>query len=249
MLVLCMDYDGGLVESGHPGVKRRNLQAIKKWRKAGNVFVLMTGRNISVLRQKFPQWAEEVDFMVTDGGGAIFKNNRKPLEVQPLDQGLVLCIERLAGMNVQPAYYTVKGYGIDYPLKLDLIKLRLWFLTEKEALIAKGKLEAHFDSRIQVLPWFRKGYSPLPGVDLSQFAGFLDIVSSGAGKQNAVKRIAKRLGVDSANIITVGNDYNDVAMLRAYQGYAVDGSDIEVVQAAQGRTIASAVHLIRRIML
>lgn len=247
-MLLCADFDGTLNIHDCPEAFERNLQAVRRWREAGHDFGLTTGRNMSVLKQIFPNWPNEVDFVVTDNGGAIFGHEDEPWRVQSLKRGMISCVERLAGANAQPAYYTVFGYGIRYPEELDVIKLRLWFLSIQEALTVRGKLETQFEEKIQVLPWLRQGYSPLEGVDLSQYAGFLDIVSMKAGKQNAIEFVADKWEIAPTEVLTVGDDYNDLAMLRKFHGYAIDGSDFEVVQAARGRTTASAADLIDMLM-
>lgn len=247
-MLLCADFDDTLNVHGCPEVFKRNLRAVRRWRELGHNFGLTTGRNMSILRQIFPNWQQQVDFVATDNGGAIFSHEGELWQTRPLESGMIASIERLAGANVQPAYYTAFNYGIQYPKESEVIKLRLWFLSPQEALTAKGKLEHQFGNKIQVLPWLRQGYSPLPGVDLSQYAGFLDVVSAWSGKQNAIKFVAERQNISEMEIFTVGDDYNDLAMLWRFQGYAIIGSDFEVVQAAQGRTVASVADLVKSLL-
>lgn len=62
---------------------------------------------------------------------------------------------------------------------------------------------------------------------------FLDVVSNGASKGNALLNIASELGIDCGHVIAVGDNMNDIPMLKAAGiSYAVRNAGPEVKAAA-----------------
>lgn len=246
-MLLFSDFDGTLRDPNDPRVLDSNLSALENWRAAGNYACLITGRNYSAFSRILPEWKNYFCYLVTDNGGAIFDQGGELIATCAFPENLIQEVLISLPHDVLPVYYYPDHFTVTPRPKSSPIKLRLWF-HELDDLWSKQR---YFESGIfhlKSLPWPKPGFSTLPGVDLSQYCGFLDLVPENSGKEIAAKRITAILSVPREEIISIGDDYNDIALLNSFTGYAIDFSPSEVIQAASGRTIANVSTLIAHIL-
>lgn len=242
-MLICSDFDGTLRQKD-PHVLAQNLQAVKEWRTAGNLFAIVTGRNHAVVDQILPDWQNLVDYLVMDNGGAIFSNHDQLIYVNELERRLIRQIQSLVCDRATPLSYSPYRCSIELMLSETAVKLRLWFRTERHFYIYQERIQAQAWP-IKILPWIGAGFSKLPSsANTSQFFGFLDIVPADSGKECAIAQLINQEDHYIDHVITVGDDYNDIAMLKTFQGYAISGSPQSVIAAAQGRTVSSVAKLI-----
>lgn len=247
--IIFSDFDGTLKQN-EPEILAQNLRAVQEWRHAGNLFIIVTGRNRAVLDQILPNWQNLVDYVIMDNGGAIFSNTDELIYVNELPRRLVYKIQSLVCDRALPLSYSPNRSSIELMLTEKAIKLRLWFQTEQRFRTYKDRIKQQ-GWPIKILPWIGAGFSKLPsGASTEKFFGFLDIVPEDSGKECAIAQLINLMSWSYApdNIITIGDDYNDIAMLSTYQGYAIHGSPPEVVTAARGRTIPSVASLIHDLL-
>lgn len=242
-MVLFSDHDGTFASKDDPTVLSGNLLAVHHWRNRGHKFVIVTGRNHAVINDILPNWQEYVDYLIMDNGGAIFSQQDQLVHIFQLKRSLIRDIQSFVCDRALPISYSAERCSIELLLGEKAIKLRLYFKSQTWF----ERYQAHLEAKnwpIKVLPWPKPGFSKLPsGKDPSQFYGFLDIVPQNSGKECAIQWLIDTQ-YPTEQIITVGDDYNDIAMLSQYQGFAITGSPTEVVTAAQGRTVKSVAELI-----
>lgn len=246
-MLLCTDFDGTLRIPETPATLDANLLALTKWREAGNYACLITGRNYSVLPDILPEWRVFFDYLVTDNGGAIYDHQGDLVITNPFPKNHIETVLAVIPSDILPVYYYPNHYTINPYPRHQPIKLRLWF-HDLDELWSKHR---YFESSVfflKSLPWPKPGYSPLPGVDLSQYCGFIDLIPSNSGKEVAAKRVADLLSISASEIISAGDDYNDLALLSTFRGYAVHSSAPEVLQAASYRSVISVAELISRLL-
>lgn len=248
-MILCTDFDGTLRNLNDTSVLSTNLDSIQSWRAAGNQTYLITGRTHAVLEEILPNWVSYFDYVATDNGGAIFDQNDHLLTSFPFCNSVVENILAIIPKEVLPVFYYPHTHDINRLLDQPPIKIRLWFHTLAELWAEHHFLSANF-SEIKSLPWPKPGFSQLPNVDLSQYQGFIDLVPKTSGKENAITNLSiftttnSKIQFTYSNIITIGDDYNDIAMLKSFESYAIDTAPPEVIQAASGRTVHSVSELI-----
>lgn len=242
-MLLCTDFDGTLRIPDDPTALDANLSALTEWRAAGNYACLITGRNYSVFPKILPAWKNYFDYLATDNGGAIYDRQGDLIITNPFSETQVKTILAIIPSTVLPVFYYPNFFTANPYPSLPPVKLRLWFRNLDE-LWSKHR---YFESSVfylKSLPWPKPGYSQLPGVDLSQYCGFIDLVPIDNGKEVAAQRVADLLSTPPSKVISAGDDYNDIALLKAFRGYAVHSSLSEVIQAASGRSVASIAELI-----
>lgn len=242
-MTICSDFDGTLNNAHNPNVLKKNLQAIQTWRAHNYQFVVVTGRNHAVLKKILPHWQNQIDYIITDNGGAIFSNQDQLLYVCELPLQLIRQIKNLVCDQAVPIVYSPELCTIELMLGETAIKLRLYFRTQRQYERYQAQITAQ-NWPIQILPWPKPGFSKLPGgTDPSQFYGFLDIVPQVSGKENAIAQLANLVQLSSP-ILTIGDDDNDINMLTRYHGYAITGSQPQVLTATEGRNVNSVADLI-----
>ena len=72
MKIIASDYDGTLNEGGVGEEKRI---AIRKWREAGNLFGIVSGRGIGNIVGLAKEDVIECDFLLGDNGASVAKGN------------------------------------------------------------------------------------------------------------------------------------------------------------------------------
>lgn len=228
--LLVMDVDGTAVCDDYSlGFKSR--KAIEEARNAGHIIVFVTGRReFDMLTMKEDQWC--ADYHILNTGGKIMRcedkkvlyNDLIPPEVcrklitHCLDQELQLQI--CSGLTWQVTKMTEQT--MDYAKDVGIIPEIIRSLADVnwqnglEGFMATQDLNgvaAYIDEQIPEVYY------------VNSEPGCIDIMANGVSKWNGITILAEYLQISYKDIITVGNYYNDIDMLRnAAVGIAVANS-------------------------
>lgn len=71
------------------------------------------------------------------------------------------------------------------------------------------------------------------------YCAFVDTMSAKAGKYNAIRRLCEKF--PNERVITVGDDTNDLAMIKNYDGYAIHNSVPEVLEIVNPTHVVDSV--------
>ncbi len=206
-MILCSDFDSTLKQED-PLIFEENLRAIKTWRSAGNLFVIITRHNHAVLNQILPNWQSLVDYIIMDSGGAIFSNQNELVHINELSRSLIRKIQSLVCDRATPISYSPYRCSIELMLTETAIRLRLWFKTEPRFRSCKSRIGAQ-DWPVKVLSQIGTDFSTLPsGASTERFYGFLDIVPTSSGKDEAIAQLISIIGAEEQTIIIDNNSYN-----------------------------------------
>lgn len=102
-----------------------------------------------------------------------------------------------------------------------LVQVSLGFDGRREAFGQGARLRRDLEGRARVL----------------SSLSLADVIAPCAGKEGGVALAARHFGWNPARILAAGDDGNDLAMLAAFQGYAIEGAGADVVAAAGGRVV------------
>ncbi len=245
MKILGSDFDGTLNVGG---IDEAKCEAIRTWRRAGNLFGLVSGRGPAFLRwlqTTYP--ALELDFLVAYNGAFTVDACGNALDTVEcygvpaaeltatlMDWGCPFVF-----VNGEKSY-TVRRDGdplrdgecylSELPRDLPFFRqISVQLDTPAEAATVTRKLRDAYGSRLNPL----------------QNNICIDIVDPTVNKAEGLRRLAARLGGAEVDIIAVGDNLNDLDMLKAFPSYAMENGVEEVKQAA-GRTVKSVTELILR---
>lgn len=220
--LIASDYDGTLRQNGRDS--GRDFERIADWRRAGNIFGVVTGRG-----DCFPELAAQAGFeydflcccsgaLIFDAdGGKIYESSGgaeviegiTSLAVKRLARGIELCLFEDADGGRRFYQCSVRAADDDAARE---------FARETESLFA-GKLSP-----------YRNGCN-------------IDIVPFGVSKATGILAAARHFGAAREDITSIGDNFNDLPMLLEFGGYAVDSADAEIRDKV-GRTCAGVGELI-----
>ena len=204
--LIASDFDGTI---GTGGQLKKDIEAIEEFRRRGNLFGLVSGRNIAGLRKMRERTGVPVDFLMSDSGGTCYLGER-----------LLFCAQA--------------SKEVFWPLVSYL-------MSRRSGLVAVNRVDGsdmlyyrHSDGREEYTPrrseWTERSFP------------------KGRDKAVGVGELAGHFGVEKENIYVVGDNFNDLAMLRSYRSFAVANAPLEVQKCATMGVIPHVSDMIERVL-
>ena len=242
--LVAIDMDGTLLPTYMQGISKRNAQALKDAQQAGIAVAIATGRRTAFttplldglnLREDTPLITSNGAVVRTLGGEAI---DRCRLEAR-VARGLCGLLRKFGAM-VFTFDRPGRGALVVEDLTTTYGQIARWVEANRDAIQEVKPLEDALEDgddpiqgmvaggvrkmrkaekALKASPWsgacecIRTEY---PARDLS----ILDLLPVGVSKGWALMRLAERLGVDRAEVMAIGDNWNDVDMLE-YAGQGV----------------------------
>ncbi len=262
-LLLASDFDGTV---GVGGQLERDRAAITRFRAAGHLFGLVSGRNAAGLREMRQKTALPCDFLLSDNGSVCYlpkkgENGQDPFEFEenspsfdPFCGGKLLFYHA----GAEELFFPLADFLLEHGSKMVAVNdqngAELLYLEEDGRIaesIPRGRWVARpfsqmsglFERTEDALAVARQGEERFP-----QLAGLvsdcLDFLPRGRDKAVGLTQLAGLLGVEKEDLYTLGDNFNDLAMLRAFHGFAVENAPKEVKLQAKEGEIPTLAHLI-----
>ena len=220
MKVAASDYDGTLLRGGK--IDEETLQAVKKWRAAGNKFGVISGRDYGMLVPQLFAFGLEFDYTVCNNGGIIRdaeETVRFQAEIEPAALSAI-AEEPLAAKSFHFAFSAAswierEAKEWDYPIiyieesEIGTLKkiqqFSMGFPLPAESDACAAALNARLGDKIHAYP----------------NACSLDITPVGVGKDQGIRTLLSVMGWDGAEVFAIGDETNDLPMLKAFDGYTL----------------------------
>ncbi|HIZ83301.1 MAG TPA: HAD family hydrolase [Firmicutes bacterium] len=246
-MVLGSDYDGTLCRDGR--ISEEDLAAIKRWREAGHLFGVISGRGYSSLyhevavRNRVPY-----DFLIGNNGCVLYDAAGNLLANMAGD-GAVL-------VHIVPAIIEAGGFHacislleerimVDYPGASDRGDVTRAIRLEEVGEIRRfNQIDTRLPSE-KAAADFSAMVNRLYGDAITAYQNgtCVDMVPPGVSKPEGFAKYLELQGIEPGEGITIGDNYNDIGMLEAFGGYVVDTAAPEI-KARVGRVCASIADLI-----
>lgn len=216
MKLLASDLDGTLVHrnaSGKMYIKEEDKRAIHAFRQAGHLFGACTGRGLSMVRYG----CEEIpfDFFVVNSGAGIYDRDQNVMLHETIEKSLVEKIVSLC----QGAEFLFIDQGHPYmmhPLEdpfCDVIENMdsLGDALDGFSLVIPGDIDT-------TSSFFKKIVDSY-GHDLSSYQNkdAIDFVAKGCSKGTGVAFVAQKMHIARKDIHVIGDSWNDLPMLEAFE--------------------------------
>lgn len=227
MIIIASDFDGTL---NHHGISEDDKKAIKKFREAGNKFGIVTGRDLEMATWVIYDLEKvdiEVDFVICCTGGIILSFDGEIISAKKQKTGeyineilnyartLSLGVFRVS--NEMTTCYADRKNRIkqDFSAISEMTQANAWFEKEEDAeKFLQYVIKNHKDD----ISIFRNGGSiDMPPYGVSKVSGIYDYASS----------------YKDAKIYTVGDNLNDIPMIKEFEGYAVSNAKEETKKVAK----------------
>ena len=247
--LLASDYDNTL-RRWPDEVTEEDKAAIRRFRKAGNYFVIVTGRVFETIENELKATGfNDIDMLLCLSGAlgldadrnVLFESKGDGKIIKPLIDDLEKMNARLVTVDVCKKSYSMaefdyKPYGETVPVEKvagipHFTSMCVGFYSVDSAKDAAVALKENYGEYVTPL---HNGFS-------------VDMPPSHVNKGIAVKRAADILGVPDDKIYTVGDNFNDMDMLRRFHGRAIWNSEPEVLEAAE-KSVKTIAEIIEEIM-
>lgn len=234
MRLIASDYDGTF---NRGGVDEAQQQAVRDWQAAGNLFGIVSGRSIDFLPPTLECDGVLCDFfianngaVITDGKGNVLIEHHASGELAiPLLQALFRlgcrsggittnfpCTVYAAEPNPKPGRYTLETVPtIPYFHQISTV-----LPTFEEAARVTAAIREEFGEYLNPL----------------QNGICIDIVPAGINKAEGIRSFIALQGLREEDVIAVGDNVNDAAMIAAFHSYAVENAVDSIKAIATGIT-------------
>jgi hypothetical protein len=225
----------------HGGISEKNREAIKAWRKNGNLFGIVTGRGAefphAILKENL-----ELDFVSVFNGTDVYDMTQTPPK---LISRLLGRTERLA--EILPILLRQKGdwaefvaldrkyyltYGDEDSNRGDWVTCEAFVNAKVNAFLHIIALYDTDKAALEIARQLNENYSD--AVSALVNGNWVNICPSGVTKASGVREYAKIMSVSAENVYTIGDSYNDLDMIKAFNGYTLENGAGEVKKAAKG---------------
>lgn len=222
MKIIASDYDGTL---NHGGIDDKKREAIKRWRRAGNLFGLVSGRGADDLLE-FPEKNNfECDFLLASSGAVILKTD-----------GTILAESRCSGDLAKPLLKFILENGCVWASIHTGFKC---IMDERDDECFEGKFTYE---TLPDIPYFNQISTFQPDCEAAERlcnairerfgtclnplrnGACIDIVSAEMNKAQGLYKLLEITGAAYDDMITVGDNINDFHMIAEFRSYAMENA-------------------------
>ncbi len=233
-LLIASDFDGTI---GTGARLQGDLDAIDAFRARGHLFGLISGRNNGGLRAMGQRFRVPCDFLMSDNGGVCYVGE----ELLFSHQMGAEYFEPLADFLLSEGSDMVAG---DRNGGVDLLFYRdeQGNITEqipRECWVPRpfSQMSGIFRDPAHCLAMAERAQMRFPYLTALPSDDCLDLVPKGRDKAAGVAELAAFLKIERGDVYVVGDNYNDLAMLDAFQSYVVENAPEAVkMHATKGIT-------------
>lgn len=242
MKLLASDLDGTFTISPVEDCRR----AVAKWQQVGNIFVIVSGRSLAWLPPEFDKMEIKCDYYLANNGAVIADSKGNILRSSPCPGEWIkeimdfifrrngrLC--RIITDRDQTVFPPDKVPNESAISREEAEKLPFFYQistvlpTREEAAQVTAELAAAFPGKINPL----------------QNGICIDIVAADMTKAQGIRNLIEMLNLREADVITVGDNFNDLSMIEAFYSYAIESGE-KVLREYANCTTPDVITLIDR---
>ena len=236
MKIAITDFDGTLKDF-NDGIPKSNVEAIQKWRKAGNKFGIATGRNIDMLLFDLKNYDITLDFAICVNGGVIAdkdKNILHSVKIPPKISKEFIKLPMIKDSNnpmivfCEHKLFSIRPYP-EMPLEL-IPKITLEEAAKREDVVQFGIKFKDVEEPVAAIKELDNNFPTLGG---NQNRNFLDINIRRVDKKYGVEKLIELMNWQECPILVIGDDKNDLPMIQHFKGYTVKRAAPFMHEAAQ----------------
>lgn len=220
MKILASDYDGTLKYKEH--ITAEDIEAIKKWKAEGNLFVIDTGRSMESILEEAGKYNLPVDFYITNNDGMVFDKEGNvlfssclPVDVSHQIMTLASQMKGVVSYVVNDGWYRHR-IVIDSGLKEYRYPDLLPDLDEKQVFEMNkyAQIVLSFDS-VRKASAAAQYLNEQYGCQICAYANkyVTDIVPKGISKARGLLFLSNLLSVEENNIYSIGDGENDIPLM------------------------------------
>ncbi len=220
MKIIGSDYDGTL---NHNGIDDKKLNAIEKWRKAGNIFALISGRGSQDVLQIYEEQQFGCDYLIADNGAVIMKNDGIVVSDVRCDKDLIKPLLNLlfesgcvfGSVHAETAFIVCNEESVCRDGEYTQQNMpEVAYFTQISTMLDD------FESAKEVTEIIRKIFGDK--LNPLQNGRCIDIVRADMNKAKGLYLLMDIVGAEYDDVIAVGDNINDEDMIREFKSYAME---------------------------
>lgn len=208
---LISDYDGTF----HTDEKsmKNNIEEVKEFRKSGNIFAIATGRSFYDFTKLLDKFNIEYDYLIINHGATLLDKNHNIINNHS--------INNIAKENIRAEFDLVDDEHIfvckclesrTSILEDNITKIHIKCKSKEEQMRFNDIINNKYKNYV-------KSYL-ITGLNNS-----IEVISYNTDKYTAIQEIAKIENISIKNIYTVGDSFNDLEMLEAFNGFCMESGE------------------------
>ena len=243
LIVFASDYDGTLYKNRE--ITDYDLEAIKAFREAGNLFGIVTGRTVHSIKREIERNNIPVDFIVGINGGIVLSTKQEELFSSDMNENIIPKVMESVNECGVLFYGVNDGYRMgrvhveeedtETEFNIPLTPVDELMKSGVRALYVRCVDQNHAE---EVSEHINKEFEH-NGIKAYPNKWSVDVGVQGVTKATGIRHILDDLGINyDDKVYTIGDAYNDVSMIEAFNGFVMDNADpfiqdmgIEVVQS------------------
>ncbi len=223
MKIIGSDYDGTL---NYGGIDEKKLAAIEKWRSAGNVFALVSGRGPDGVLELYEEKKFGCDYLVANNGAVILKPDGTEVYAAKCKAELAVpLLEHLFKNGCEWAHVQTEFYCRVFADEKNSTKDGEYTLENLPEIPFFTQINTQlptFEDSARVTAAVKEAF----GDELNplQNGECLDIVRKDINKATGLYMLAEMLSAGYNDIIAVGDNINDTHMIAEFRSYAMENA-------------------------
>ena len=204
-LMLVSDYDGTF-KSDIKNLKI-NIEAINKFREAGNIFAISTGRMYKSIKKECRMYNINYDYLFCNDGAVLFDSEDNIIYKETIDTKTLLEISSI--INEYEGIKSIEYYNSYDKTDLVLDDSIIQILINLKILNDYKNLKKYITNKF-------------PDIKMSKYFIY-SWLTKNTDKSKGLEILANKLSneISRENIITIGDNFNDLAMLKDFNGYRI----------------------------
>lgn len=229
---LISDYDGTFFVDDKS--IKYNIEKVKEFRNKGNIFAIATGRSFYDFTKNLKEFDIEYDYLIINHGATLLDKKHNLIKNYPIDDKAKQDIKQQFNLIDNPNIFVCKC--LESRTSIDqnnITKIHIKCNNKDEQLKFNDILNNKYKQ-------FVKSYL------ITGLNNCIEIISSDTDKSIAIKEIAQIEDIEQSEIFTVGDSFNDLEMLEAFNGFCMINSE-ELVKSKIAKTCTSVAEIIDKI--
>ena len=212
-----------------------NIEKVKEFRDNGNIFAIATGRSFYDFIKNLENFYIEYDYLIINHGATLLDKNHNLIKNYPIDNK--------AKQNIKHEFNLVDNQNIfvckclesrTSIIQENITKIHIKCNNQDEQLKFNNILNTKYKK-------FVKSYL------ITGLNNCIEIISSNTDKSITIQEIAKIEDIKKNKIFTVGDSFNDLEMLKEFNGFCMKNSE-ELVKSKIEKTCTSVAEIIDKII-
>ena len=225
MKLFVSDYDMTIYI--HEKIDNSVFDAVKKWREAGNIFAIATGRNKFSIFEHIDRHGLEFDYLIANNGALVFNEKREMIFKDTIDDDISYEVIKFlhddfeGTVEIANDEYIISVISKDgkdiLPFRVDK-KININEIYNIKNIIQINKMTADSKSTENVANTINDKFDKVIA-----YANIrtVDIVKNNVNKVNGIMFIENLIQSNKKieKILVTGDSNNDIEMIKKYDGY------------------------------